>query len=170
MATWFLPPFFHILGLDGAAAFSADTTGYGAVLVGTVLTLLLLGVFLLGLRRVRQIMFGLFVCIMLGTIFWMVLLFVLAHSDFVTLFNANQGNGAYQSVLNTATKAGYQILPSAVFFNTFLGVIYAFQSYNGFQNSGYFTGEKKQPPSSPILPLNTPLIFAPITFTLAILA
>jgi len=59
MATWFLPPVFHILGLDGAAAFSADTTGYGAVLVGTLVTLLLLGVFLLGLRRVRQIMVAL---------------------------------------------------------------------------------------------------------------
>ena len=170
MATWFLPPFFHILGLDGAAAFSADTTGYGAVLVGTVVTLLLLGVFLLGLRRVRQIMFGLFVFIMLGTIFWMVLLFVLPHGDFVTLFNANQGNGAYQSVLNTATKAGYQILPSAVFFNTFLGVIYAFQSYNGFQNSGYFSGEIKQAPSSALRAMFTALICGAIGFSLGMLA
>src|SRR5258708_1138816 len=46
MATWFLPPFFHILGLDGAAAFSAATTGCGAFLGGTFGTLLMLGVFL----------------------------------------------------------------------------------------------------------------------------
>jgi basic amino acid/polyamine antiporter, APA family len=170
MATWFLPPVFHILGLDGVAAFSADTTGYGAVLVGTLVTLLLLGVFLLGLRRVRQIMFGLFAFIVLGTIFWLVLLFVLPHSDFVTQFNANQGNGAYQAVLNSAAKAGYQILPSAVFFNTFLAVIYAFQSYNGFQNSGYFGGEIKQASSSAIRAMLAALIFGAIGFSLGMLA
>ncbi len=170
MATWFLPPVFHILGLDGVAAFSADTTGYGAVLVGTLVTLLLLGVFLLGLRRVRQIMFGLFAFIVLGTILWLVLLFVSPHSDFVTLFNANQGNGAYQAVLNSAAKAGYQILPSAVFFNTFLAVIYAFQSYNGFQNSGYFGGEIKQASSSAIRAMLTALIFGAIGFSLGMLA
>lgn len=170
MATWFLPPVFHILGLDGVAAFSADTTGYGAVLVGTLVTLLLLGVFLLGLRRVRQIMFGLFAFIVLGTIFWLVLLFALPHSDFVTQFNASQGNGAYQAVLNSAAKAGYQILPSAVFFNTFLAVIYAFQSYNGFQNSGYFGGEIKQASSSVIRAMLAALIFGAIGFSLGVLA
>ena len=82
MATWFLPPVFHILGLDNVAAFCADTTGYGAVTVGTIVTLLLLGVFLLGMRRVRQIMFGLFAFIMLGTIFWLILLFALAAQRF----------------------------------------------------------------------------------------
>ena len=107
MATWFLPPVFHIIGLDNVAAFCADTTGFGAVTVGTIVTLLLLGVFLLGLRRVRQIMFGLFAFIMAGTIFWLILLFVLPHSDFVASFNAGQGSGAYQSVLNIAAKAGF---------------------------------------------------------------
>ncbi|TMD48459.1 MAG: amino acid permease, partial [Chloroflexi bacterium] len=126
MATWFLPPVFHIIGLDNVAAFCADTTGFGAVTVGTIVTLLLLGVFLLGLRRVRQIMFGLFAFIMAGTIFWLILLFVLPHSDFVASFNAGQGSGAYQSVLNNAAKAGFAILPSAVFLNTFSAVIYAF--------------------------------------------
>lgn len=170
MATWFLPPVFHIIGLDGLAAFSADTTGFGAVTVGTIVTLLLLGVFLLGLRRVRQIMFGLFAFIVLGTIFWLILLFVLPHSDFVTLFNANQGSGAYQSVLASATKAGYQILPGAVFLNTFSAVIYAFQSYNGFQNSGYFSGEIKQASSSVIRAMLYALIFGAIGFSLGMLA
>ena len=170
MATWFLPPVFHIIGLDGLAAFSADTTGFGAVTVGTIVTLLLLGVFLLGLRRVRQIMFGLFAFIVLGTIFWLILLFVLPHSDFVTLFNANQGSGAYQSVLASATKAGYQILPGAVLLNTFSAVIYAFQSYNGFQNSGYFSGEIKQASSSVIRAMLYALIFGAIGFSLGMLA
>lgn len=170
MATWFLPPVFHIIGLDGLAAFSADTTGFGAVTVGTIVTLLLLGVFLLGLRRVRQIMFGLFAFIVLGTIFWLILLFVLPHSDFVTLFNANQGSGAYQSVLASATKAGYQILPGAVFLNTFSAVIYAFQSYNGFQNSGYFSGEIKQASSSVIRAMLYALILGAIGFSLGMMA
>jgi APA family basic amino acid/polyamine antiporter len=170
MATWFLPPVFHIMGWDAAAQFSSDTTGYGAILVGTVVTLLLLGVFLLGLKRVRQIMFGLFVFIMAGTILWMALLFILPHSDFVTQFNANQGNGAYLAVLTTATKAGFQILPTAVFLNTFSAIIYAFQSYNGFQNSGYFSGEIKQAPSSAMRAMIAALIFGAIGFSLGMLA
>jgi APA family basic amino acid/polyamine antiporter len=170
MATWFLPPVFHILGLDGLAAFSADTTGIGAVTVGTIVTLLLLGVFLLGLRKVKQIMFGLFAFITLGTIFWMILLFILPHSDFVTAFNANQGSGAYQAVLASATKTGYAILPSAVFLNTFSAVIYAFQSYNGFQNSGYFSGEIKQASSSVIRAMLCALVFGAIGFSLGMLA
>ncbi|HZU68340.1 MAG TPA: APC family permease [Ktedonobacteraceae bacterium] len=170
MATWFLPPVFHIIGLDNVAAFCADTTGYGAVTVGTVVTLILLGVFLLGLRRVRQIMFGLFTFIMLGTIFWLILLFASSHSDFVSLFNASQGNGAYAAVLATAAKNGYKILPAAVFFNTFQAVIYAFQSYNGFQSSGYFSGEIKQAPSSVMRAMLTALICGAIGFSLGMLA
>lgn len=170
MATWFLPPVFHILGLDNVAAFCADTTGFGAVTVGTIVTLLLLGVFLLGLRRVRQIMFGLFAFIMLGTIFWLILLFALPHSDFVTQFNASQGSAAYQTVLATAAKNGYQILPGAAFFNTFLAVIYAFQSYNGFQNSGYFSGEIKQAPSSVVRAMLAALVCGAIGFSLGMLA
>ncbi len=169
MATWFLPPVFHIIGLDNVAAFCADTTGFGAVTVGTIVTLLLLGVFLLGLRRVRQIMFGLFAFIMAGTIFWLILLFVLPHSDFVASFNAGQGSGAYQSVLNNAAKAGFAILPSAVFLNTFSAVIYAFQSYNGFQNSGYFSGEIKQASSSVIRAMLCALIFGAIGFSLGMI-
>ena len=170
MATWFLPPVFHILGLNGLAAFSADTTGFGAVTIGTLVTLLLLGVFLLGLRRVRQIMFGLFAFIMVGTIFWLILLFVLPHSDFVTNFNAGQGSGAYQGVMAAATKAGYQILPGAIFLNTFSAVIYAFQSYNGFQNSGYFSGEIKQASSSVFRAMLSALIFGAIGFSLGMIA
>lgn len=170
MATWFLPPVFYIIGLPGAAAFSADTAGIGALVVGTLVTLLLLGVFLLGLRRVRQIMFGLFVFIMAGTIFWLALLFILPHSDFVTIFNANQGSGAYQKVIATATKAGYQILPAAAFLNTFSAVIYAFQSYNGFQNSGYFSGEIKHAPPSVMKAMFAALIFGAIGFSLGMLA
>lgn len=170
MATWFLPPVFHILGLNGLAAFSADTTGFGAVTIGTLVTLLLLGVFLLGLRRVRQIMFGLFAFITVGTIIWLILLFALPHSDFVANFNAGQGSGAYQSVLAAATKAGYQILPSAVFLNTFSAVIYAFQSYNGFQNSGYFSGEIKQASSSVFRAMLSALIFGAIGFSLGMIA
>lgn len=170
MATWFLPPVFHILGLNGLAAFSADTTGFGAVTIGTLVTLLLLGVFLLGLRRVRQIMFGLFAFITIGTIIWLILLFALPHSDFVANFNAGQGSGAYQSVLAAATKAGYQILPSAVFLNTFSAVIYAFQSYNGFQNSGYFSGEIKQASSSVFRAMLSALIFGAIGFSLGMIA
>ncbi len=170
MATWFLPPVFHILGLNGLAAFSADTTGFGAVTIGTLVTLLLLGVFLLGLRRVRQIMFGLFAFISAGTIIWLILLFVLPHSDFVANFNADQGSGAYQAVLAAATKAGYQILPSAVFLNTFSAVIYAFQSYNGFQNSGYFSGEIKRASSSVFRAMLSALIFGAIGFSLGMIA
>ncbi len=170
MATWFLPPVFHILGLNGVAAFCADTTGFGAVTVGTLVTLLLLGVFLLGLRRVRQIMFGLFAFIAAGTVFWLILLFALPHSDFVANFNAGQGSGAYQSVMAAAAKAGYQILPSAVFFNTFSAVIYAFQSYNGFQNSGYFSGEIKQASSSVFRAMLSALVFGAIGFSLGMIA
>ncbi len=170
MATWFLPPVFHILGLNGLAAFSADTTGFGAVTIGTLVTLLLLGVFLLGLRRVRQIMFGLFAFISAGTIIWLILLFALPHSDFVANFNADQGSGAYQAVLAAATKAGYQILPSAVFLNTFSAVIYAFQSYNGFQNSGYFSGEIKRASSSVFRAMLSALIFGAIGFSLGMIA
>src|SRR5215469_14740680 len=170
MATWFLPPVFHILGLNGLAAFSADTTGIGAVTIGTLVTLLLLGVFLLGLRRVRQIMFGLFAFITLGTLFWLILLFALPHSDFVRNFNAGQGGGAYQAVLAAAAKTGYRILPSAVFLNTFSAVIYAFQSYNGFHNSGYFSGEIKQAPSSVFRAMLSALIFGAIGFSLGMLA
>ena len=170
MATWFLPPVFHILGLNGLAAFSADTTGFGAVTIGTLVTLLLLGVFLLGLRRVRQIMFGLFAFISVGTIIWLILLFALPHSDFVANFNASQGSGAYQSVLAAATKAGYQILPGAVFLNTFSAVIYAFQSYNGFQNSGYFSGEIKHASSSVFRAMLAALIFGAIGFSLGMIA
>ena len=170
MATWFLPPVFFILGLKDAAAFSADTTGAGALIVGTVVTLLLLGVFLLGLRRVRQIMFGLFAFIMVGTIFWLLLLLILPHSDFVTAFNANQGNNAFQAVLNTAGKNGFQILPAAVFANTFLAVIYCFQSYNGFQNSGYFSGEIKQASRSTLRAMLAALIFGAIGFSVGMFA
>lgn len=170
MATWFLPPVFHIIGLDGLAQFSADTTGPGAVTVGTLVTLLLLGVFLLGLRRVRQIMFGLFAFITVGTLVWLILLFALPHSDFVANFNASQGSGAYQAVMATATKAGYQILPSAIFLNTFSAVIYAFQSYNGFQNSGYFSGEIKQASSSVFRAMLSALIFGAIGFSLGMIA
>ena len=115
-------------------------------------------------------MFGLFVFIMAGTILWMALLFILPHSDFVTQFNANQGNGAYLSVLATANKAGFQILPTAVFLNTFSAIIYAFQSYNGFQNSGYFSGEIKQAPSSAMRAMIAALIFGAIGFSLGMLA
>jgi basic amino acid/polyamine antiporter, APA family len=170
MATWFLPPVFHILGLNGLAQFSADTTGFGAVTIGTLVTLLLLGVFLLGLRRVRQIMFGLFAFISVGTIFWIILLFALPHSDFVTNFNASQGSGAYQAVMAAATKTGYQILPGAIFLNTFSAVIYAFQSYNGFQNSGYFSGEIKQASSSVFRAMLSALIFGAIGFSLGMIA
>lgn len=170
MATWFLPPVFHIIGLDGVAAFCADTTGFGAVTVGTLVTLLLLGVFLLGLKRVRQIMFGLFAFITVGTIFWMILLFALPHSSFVDSFNASQGSGAYQSVLASASKAGFAILPAAAFANTFSAVIYAFQSYNGFQNSGYFSGEIKRASSSVMRAMLAALIFGAIGFSLGMLA
>ncbi|HEY6410898.1 MAG TPA: amino acid permease [Ktedonobacteraceae bacterium] len=170
MATWFLPPVFYILGLTNLAVYSSDTAGYGALVVGTVVTLLLLGVFLLGLRRVRQIMFGLFVFIMAGTIFWMTLLFILPHSDFVAAFNASQGNGAYQTVIHNANKAGFQILPSVIFLNTFSAVIYCFQSYNGFQNSGYFSGEIKQASSSVFRAMLAALILGAIGFTLGMLA
>jgi amino acid transporter len=170
MATWFLPPVFHILGLDALAAFSADTSGWGALIVGTVVTLLLLVVFLLGLRRVRQIMFGLFVFIVLGTVLWITLLLLLPHSDFVALFNAGQGNEAYQKVLLAASASGYQMLPTVAFLNTFYAIIYCFQSYNGFQNSAYFSGEIRAASSSILKATLTALICGAIGFSLGIIA
>jgi amino acid transporter len=168
MATWFLPPVLYIMGLGDAAAWCATQTG--GLVVGTVVTLLLLGVFLLGLRRVRQIMFGLFVFILAGTIFWMILLFFSSHSDFVSLFNASQGDGAYQKVVSDGAAAGYKVLSSALLYNTFAGCIYAFQSYNGFQNSGYFGGEIKQVNRSAIRAMLVALIAGGIGFSLGILA
>lgn len=168
MATWFLPPVLYIMGLGGAAAWCATQTG--GLIVGTVVTMLLLGVFLLGLRRVRQIMFGLFVVIMVGTIFWMMMLFFSSHSDFVSLFNASQGDGAYQKVIDAGTQAGFKVLPSALLYNTFAACIYAFQSYNGFQNSGYFGGEIKQVNRSAIRAMLTALIVGGIGFSLGVLA
>jgi basic amino acid/polyamine antiporter, APA family len=91
-------------------------------------------------------------------------------SDFVTNFNASQGSGAYQAVMAAATKTGYQILPSAIFLNTFSAVIYAFQSYNGFQNSGYFSGEIKQASSSVFRAMLSALIFGAIGFSLGMIA
>jgi APA family basic amino acid/polyamine antiporter len=170
MATWFLPPVFYILGLKDLATFSADTQGIGALTVGTIVTLLLLGVFLLGLRRVRKIMFGLFVFIMAGTAFWMILLFALPHSDFVSAFNAGQGSGAFEAVLRKASQNGYQILPGAIALNTFLAVIYCFQSYNGFQNFGYFSGEIKQARTAAIKAMLTALIVGAIGFSIGMLA
>lgn len=132
MATWFLPPVFHTPGLYTLVAFSANTTGRGTLPVSTVVTLLP-GVFLLSLRRVRQMMFGLYLFLMRGTVLWSTLL--LPHSDVVVLWNAGQGSGAYQNVLAVSSTSGYRLLPTVVFLNTFSAII------SCFQNSGYFSGE-----------------------------
>ncbi len=168
MATWFLPPVFYIMGLGNVATFCASQAG--GLTVGTLVTLLLLLVFLLGLRRVRQIMLVLFALIMVGTVFWMVLLLLSPHSDFISNFAASQGSGTYATVMKAATKAGYQVLPTAVVYNTFAATIYAFQSYNGFQNFGYFSGEIKQAGRSALRAMLAALTLGAVGFTVGMLA
>jgi APA family basic amino acid/polyamine antiporter len=108
------------------------------MIIGTVVTIAIAAVTVVGLRFVARVAKVLFAIVVAGTVVWIVLMLIKGHAGFITTFNA-QSPQSYAGVIAAAKAHGFNAVPNLK--STLLGVIYGFQFFVGFQWMAYFAGE-----------------------------
>jgi basic amino acid/polyamine antiporter, APA family len=142
MCSWFVPLLLLPLGLKGAAVWASGHTG--AAVLGIPATAGLIVLFLRGLHTIKRFLLAIFVANMVGMAVWFAVMLFTNPTEFAAHFNAALGAGAYQNVISGAVHSGYTAPASHDVRNQFFMVIFATQSFFGFQQIGYFAGEIKR--------------------------
>ena len=142
LCSWFIPALLWPLGLTGLANWCSSLTG--AAILGVPMLLVLVFVFLRGLHSVKRFLLTVFILNMIGLVVWFILMMTTDSSQFAANLNAAVGAGTYQGIISAAGSGGFHVVASAVGRNQWLMVIFAAQSFFGFQQIGYFAGEIKR--------------------------
>ena len=142
LCSWFIPALLWPLGLTGLANWCSSLTG--AAILGVPMIAVLVWVFLRGLRSVKKFLLTVFILNMIGLVVWFILMAVSDPSSVAANLNAAVGPNTYQGMISAAGNAGFHVVNSSIGRNQWLMVIFATQSFFGFQQIGYFAGEIKR--------------------------
>jgi len=142
LCSWFIPALLWPLGLTGLANWCSSLTG--AAVLGVPMIAVLVWVFLRGLQSVKKFLLTVFLLNMIGLVVWFILMMTVDTTQFAANLNAALGPNTYQGIISTAGHSGFQVVASTVGRNQWLMVIFAAQSFFGFQQIGYFAGEIKR--------------------------
>jgi amino acid transporter len=117
-------------------------------LIGTLMIVVVLGVLCAGPRVVRRVLNILFIPALLGSFVTLFVLLTTSHAEFVSNFDsfmATQADGqTYDSILASASDAGYVVEPSTLG-AILLAIPIGYYIYIGFTYSSYIGGEVKEP-------------------------
>lgn len=140
LCSWFIPALLWPLGLTGLANWCSSLTG--AAILGVPMLAILVWVFLRGLHSVKRFLLIVFILNMIGLVVWFITMMAVDPSQFAANLNAAVGAHSYQNMMAAAASSGFH--PAASGRNQWLMVIFAAQSFLGFQMIGYFAGEIKR--------------------------
>lgn len=142
LCSWFIPLLLVPLGLQGAAVWASSHTG--AAILGIPGTIGLVILFLRGLHTIKRFLITIFIINMVGMVVWFAVMLFTSPSGFIANFNTALGAHAYQQVISNAAHSGFAAPTGNHTRNQILMVIFATQSFFGFQQIGYFAGEIKR--------------------------
>lgn len=127
-----------------------------------VISVLVIGVMLLPIKRVVNVLTGSFFVMVAIFALYIGLLVTTGHDGFIANFNATSGT-TYQAVLNSATPGSFNFTMEGTLF---LGLVFVMLSYIGLVNSSYFAGEVSGNPfkSQGIAIFGSPLIYGAFIF------
>jgi len=133
------------------------------VVVAILISLMVMGVMFLPIKRVMNVMIAGFGVTVFTFLVYIGMLVATGNSGFIHNFNAESGT-TYQAVLNSASSAAWTYNASGTLF---LGLTFIMLSYIGLVNSSYFAGEVSGNPfkSQGIAIIGAPLIYAVFLFT-----
>lgn len=125
------------------------STPTGAFVVGTILIVILVAIFAIGLNTYFRIQNVLFVIAMIGALVTIGILATSSHAGFVSSFNHYIGrvtghHGAYSHVLSAAKKAGFTTAPFSMYW-TLIPMTWIYLELIFNQGSAYIGGEVKRP-------------------------
>jgi len=141
---------------------SSVVTQTNTFIAALVVSLVAIGMNFAGTRNVWRFQWVTFILVIIGVVAFIAAMFATGHDAFVSNFNANSGMN-YNSIVSAATSAGYNtgFLTSALF----LGSVYAFLNFYGFQWSAYVGGEVKNVGRSQVLAiLGSVLLFGALAY------
>jgi amino acid transporter len=132
-------------------------------LIGTLMIVVVLGVLCAGPRVVRRVLNILFIPALLGSFVTLFVLLTTSHAEFVSNFDsfmATQADGqTYDSILASASDAGYVVEPSTLG-AILLAIPIGYYIYIGFTYSSYIGGEVKEPAKTQPRMITLTLLFA----------
>ncbi len=140
LCSWFLPALLYPLGLTGLANWLSTTTA--AAIIGVPILVGLVWVFLRGLHSIKRVLLIVFTLNMIGLVVWFITMMTVDPTSFAANLNAAVGANTYQNMMSAATHRGFVGTGNGR--NQLLMVIFATQSFFGFQQIGYFAGEIKR--------------------------
>lgn len=125
------------------------STPTGAFVVGTILIVLLVAIFAIGLNAYFRIQNWLFAIALIGLAVTIGILATTSHTAFVSSFNHYIGritgqHGAYHHVIATATKTGFTTAPFSLYW-TLIPMTWIYLELVFNQSSAYIGGEVKRP-------------------------
>jgi APA family basic amino acid/polyamine antiporter len=142
LCSWFIPALLWPLGLTGLANWFSSLTG--AAIIGVPIIGGLVWVYLRGLHTIKRVLVAVFILNMIGLAVWFILMATTDPSQVAANLNAAVGANTYPGVMSAASRSGFHVVTSLVGRNQWLMVIFATQSFFGFQQIGYFAGEIKR--------------------------
>jgi len=148
-----LTPLFRSLGVltgsQGLIDFGDKlSTPTGAFICGTLLIVVLVGIFALGLNTYFRLQNVLFVIAMIGALLTIVILLFKDHGSFQAGFNASladeAGGNAFAKIMSSAKKAGFATAPFSLYW-TLIPMTWIYLELVFNQSSAYIGGEVKRP-------------------------
>ena len=127
-------------------------------LVGAVVLLAVILISLLPTRWIFRTTVGIFVVTALIYVIMIAIMLSTSQASFASHYNAVNGAGAYQAVVNSNPSSYYSITTSG----TFLGIVFTMLSFIGYANSSYYGGEIRGNPTRTqgLAIFGAPIIFA----------
>jgi len=138
--SFFLPPFFHALGLQGWV--SAVQTHFGQLIIGTVLVVVYTALLMYGIKRLFRVMAVLFWLVTACTILWFVMMLFQSHSHVVTALQANW-HTTPSSIIKAAASVGFTSAAAPHLRNSVYGIMFGVTGFIGFWMMAYVGGEIK---------------------------
>lgn len=135
----FMASFFNELGLIRFGTFL--TQPWVTFLFGVLLILVCGYVTSLGTRKASLVMWICFILGMIGFLAVVIVFLSNSNQNFIATFNSLWGDGAYNSLIDTAKANGFS--PGISFFSTLLAVPLCAMVYWGFTSANYPAGELK---------------------------
>ena len=148
-----LTPLFRSLGVVTGSSGLIDfgdtlSTPTGAFICGTLLIVVLVAIFALGLNTYFRVQNVLFVIAMIGALLTIVVLVTKNHASFESGFNASlagqAGSNAFGKVMASAKKAGFATAPFSLYW-TLIPMTWIYLELVFNQSSAYIGGEVKRP-------------------------
>ncbi len=132
--------------------------------ISLVLSLIVIGVMLLPIKRVVNVLMGSFFVMVAIFALYIGLLVTTGHDGFVANFDARSGT-TVAAILATASPGAFNFTAEGTLF---LGLVFVMLSYIGLVNSSYFAGEVSGNPfkSQGIAIFGSPLIYGAFIFVI----